>query len=214
MKKVLAVLTVFFIALANNLSPVQVEHTVFQSDCYYEGRTHTSVDYQSMYSKYIDSSVQMSDGCRTTPIASKATDDRPTSNSGKYWFIESKTKDVSKYTSGLDSKDPMQIGAKDGDVIIAPAGCTITSSARKSRNGTQMEVTCGNYKITFSNLARWYCCIDRKPKDIDATFQHTKDAKGTRLSKGDVLAIATKNTEVSITDLSSGNAISIIEFYE
>ena len=211
MKKLLSLLKVFFIAIGNNLDPVQVDDMSFTDDSYYSGRTHTAVDYQSMYSTYIDSSATVSNGCNTTPVSAGDINNRPSSNSGRIWFIYENTDDVTSLYSS--KKKETSLGAKDGDTIVAPATCVIASSANKSRSGTEMTISVGSYRITFYNMARWYCCRNRKPslkKDITATFTHTKDAKGQRLSQGDILGYATTNTTVLVEEIGEDGNYSVV----
>lgn len=222
MKKLLALLTVLIVALVNNLEPVQVEDMSFTDDAYYKGRTHTDVDYQSLYGSYIGESVASSDGCVTTPKSAGSISDKPTSDSGKIWFIYENSEEISKLYS--DKAKEISLKAQDGDTIVAPSSCYVFSSANKSRGGTEMTISIPDtnsprYKITFYNMARWYCCKDRKPllKDkIDATFQHTKDARGQRLSQGDIVGYATSKTTVVIEELIDGSyeVISTKDFFD
>ena len=211
MKKLLVLLSVFFVAIGHNLEPVQVDDVSFTDDSYYTGRTHTAVDYQSMYDSYIDSSIAVSNGCNTAPISAGKIDDRPSSNSGRIWFIFENKEDITKLYSA--DKGETSLNADNGNTIIAPATCIIKSSANKSRGGKEMTISVGSYKVTFYNMARWYCCKDRTPslkKDINATFTHTKDAKGQRLSQGDILGYATTETTVVVEEMGDDGTYHIV----
>ena len=234
MKKFLALLTIFFTAIANNLEPVQVDDMLFASDGYYAGRTHTEVDYQGLYNDYIDESGQLSDGCNISPKSAGSTANKTNSNTGRIWFIyENPSKENKDGTTtqvdGLeaarkrdtfDDKKAVSLHANDGETIIAPATCKITSSANKSRGGTEMTITVGDFEVTFTNMARWYCCAKRSPsleENINATFSHTKDAKGTVMHKGDILGYATSKTKVTIRKLGSNGTYkksSLSKFYD
>lgn len=228
MKKILALLTIFFTAIANNLEPVQVDDMLFASDGYYAGRTHTEVDYQGLYNDYIDESGQLSDGCNISPKSAGNTGNRTNSNTGRIWFIYENPTVNKKTVDGLEAardrntfndRKAVSLEAHDGETIIAPATCKITSSANKSRGGTEMTITVGDFEVTFTKMARWYCCAKRSPsleENINATFSHTKDAKGTVMHKGDILGYATSKTKVTIRKLGSNGTYeksSLEDFY-
>lgn len=217
MRKLLALLTLLFTAICNNLEPVQVDDISFTDDSYYRGRTHTEVDYQGLYNDYIDESGQLADGCNISPRSAGSVAYKETSNAGRIWFVYENNDSLDKLVCTDKGETPLY--AVDGQTIVAPSTCRIASSSNKSRGGTEMTITVGDYKITFYNMARWYCCESRSPsleEDIHATFSHTKDAKGVTMSQGDILGYTTKDTTVLVQRLSSSGTyqtVSTEDFY-
>jgi hypothetical protein len=204
MKKILSLLTLFIIAVSNNLSPVQSEDIPFTEGSYYSGQYHTETDYKGMYSTYVGEKVSVDDACNTTPVAPKNPTYRK-SEKGVLWFILEGNTELSTLLS-KEEKETL-INARDGNTIVAPFRVKIISSANASNHGHKMVVESigGDFRITFDNMARWYCCIGRKPKsDYTHDFTMTEDAKGQVLSSGDIIGLATKETTVSIEKKSDG----------
>lgn len=216
MKKLFGLLSILLVAVINNISPIQSEDLPFTENSYYNGKYHTETDYQGLYTEYIGETSATADSCNTAPVAPRNPNYR---KSGKdvIWFILEGTEDLSNLLSTEEAATSLM--AKDGDTIVAPFKVTIVSSANTSNLGHSMVVESTNkeFRITFYDMSRWYCCINREPKnDYNHDFNHTKDAKGQVLSSGDILGLATTSTTVLIEKKIDGayKTISTKEFYD
>lgn len=215
MKQVLALLTALLFALFNNLEPIPTESSAFTPDAYYTGSIHTEVDYQQLYASHINNVSVTEDSCNTTPV------DAPDWKSymdktayGRIWVVYQ-----GKPIDSDEDNDAVKLGCRNGQILIAPFSGLITSSANNSRNGTTMTFTDtgGTNRITFTNMARWYCCRNKKPRDDwSVTFTHDKDAENQKLSQGAILGYATESTELLIEHKSgiSWETVSVNKFFE
>lgn len=204
MKKLFALFSLLIIALCNNISPIQSEDLPFTENACYTGKYHTETDYQAMYTTYIGETSATVDSCNTSPIAPKNPKYRK-SDKGTIWFILEGKEDIAELLS--DEESATSLNAKDGNTILAPFKVRIVSSANASNRGHTMIVESlgGQFKITFYDMSRWYCCINREPKtEYDHDFTHTKDAKGQVLSSGDIIGLATASTTVLIEEKIDG----------
>ncbi len=219
MKKLFTYLMLWLTAVSSDVTFTPAGEVPFTStDSYYNGHNHEEVDYRENYASYIDSAEYADSSCK---IGVRYTEDEaisvPESVQGFKWMLYSANPNQEFPELPTDASESL-LGAADGQIIIAPGFCKIITDASASENGTKMtiEVGDGAYTITFKNMERWYCCLDRPDTEKgDVGFTHTSNARGVELHKGDILGKATTNTSVIIQKGTSaaGKTISLKEFY-
>lgn len=215
MKKLFARLMLWFIALTNNLSFCYSGDYPFQTnDSYYNGQNHNDIDYQELYNSFVEDENTV-DGCKLTRRVPEGGLSRTYKGlQGPYWVVYNDS-DGEKMCADTGKADSLKLECKDKDLLIAPSNCTIKTDASKSQHGTYMQITIGtgDVVITFDQMERWYCCLERKDssRNDDGTFTHTKNAYGKQLQAGDILGYATENTTITITK--NGSVISLAEFF-
>ena len=229
MKKLATLVSFVLIAAWYGLSYTPTEDKAFDAKGAYSGKFHDEVDYKKLYEAYVTGTASSEDACDISKqsFQSKAFDGSSidagdtehtwlSQDGDLYWFIAASDVDSYKLPKNAKVQDGSN-NCQNGEYtfkdckkktlpIVAPCdNCEIITSARSSKHGTMMQVKIneGNveYTITFNNMARWYCCADRKPtitEDPTAKFEHTEDAKGTVLRAGDLIGYATKKTKVTI----------------
>lgn len=220
MKKLFTYLMLWLTALFAGTDFIPAGSVPYSGD-YYNGSDHSETDYQQLYSSYVDGQNDKTKTCRT---GLRYTEDSsvyvPKGPSGYMWFIYSQEENQSFPTDStlMDTKDEVLLGCTEGQIIVAPAYCTVITDAGVSDQGTYMQVVVGEdkYTITFTNLERWFCCLERAADEKgEKGFTHQSNAKGVTLDQGCILGVATDNTTVRIQKGtgSYGEVISLNEFY-
>lgn len=219
MKKLFIYFTLWLTAVSSDVTFEPAGDVPFTStDSYYNGHNHEETDYQEKYASYIDADDADNTACRTRI---RITEDKainvPTSVQGWKWMLYSDTSNQELPELSTKAGETL-LGAEDGQLILAPGTCTIITDAAESVYGTymQLEVGDGAYTLTFDNLERWYCCLDRPDSDKNEEgFTHASNARGVKLHQGDIIGKATEQTTIMIQKGTAANAkkISLKEFY-
>lgn len=215
MKKLFAYITLWLTAITSSVSYSNAGDVPFQSaDSYYNGAEHNTVDYKELYESYVEDDSTAANGCKLTRrTPQKGINNQAKGPTGALWIV------YGKEIIDETSKKDVSLNCQSGDILIAPAGCTILTDAKSSNHGTYMQISMGNgsYVITLNNMDKWYCCLDRpdSERQSDGYFQHTKNAKGTKLRAGDIIGCASEKTTISIKRVSDGKekAISLHTYY-
>lgn len=219
MKKLLAICVSLFFCMFAGLSYTQADNKAYNEDSYYKIDVEEPPDYRTLYDKtYVAQSNTSS--CKTTNF----------SNSGKlirygtvdtgipgYWFINNRS-------IGID--DAQLLNKKivldtEGQYIICPFDAELISeSATNDGHSMVIKVNANGeeYRLTFSNMDRWYCCMGRtnpeKDYDGNTTWTHTcEELKGHTFKGGNVLGLTTKDTTVEIARY-NGKSTDAANFYE
>lgn len=237
MKKILALITAFFMSLSTSTNYTVVSDKAYTTDTYQV--TDTSMpDYRAYFLG--GDGVSSSSGCQTTNFNSNA---QPVGFGMGVWFVDSSTPTASNeankkcfkaklYEYDKDGKrkdDPVDVDCivkveEDGNTyndayvksgmflndqyIIAPFKCTLES---KSISGsvTSMTLRCDVGANTYRiKIYNMKCWYCDINRTGDYTFHTSDEQCGKTFSQGNVLGVATPETYVKITPINSaGTAI-------
>lgn len=199
-------ITLVINSLLNGTNPVAADEIPYNVDSMYVGSVHDETDFQKLYTNFTGSG-KASDKCDLSTVSCKATEPKDGAN-GYLWI---KNADVSdKNLSKL--LDNNKISFKKGEEIVAPFSGTMITKASKSQQGTYMEFESDSkvYKITITNMGRWWCCRGRKPSVSEKPgkkFTHTSEHEGhdtVSFKANELLGYATSKTEVKFLKQENG----------
>lgn len=180
--KIVAWLMAMLTAMFNNFGFYQQPDTPYTGDPGYTIQ-RDAVNYKDMYSWYTKSFVG-TDSCRVDNI--------------KHETPSTGTNGVAFPIAGVPFNPDAELTLSDESVIVAPQECKVTTQPTSSSNRIVIENDLpGNYgfKMEIVNPKRWFCCVDANP-DATGKYRHSQSDHRVTLKQGDVVAIASSDTEL------------------
>lgn len=220
LKKLLSMLLALFVALFNNVSYTATDDKDYTADSYYTVDVQEAPDYRDIYNS--NATASKLNSCRTTNYSAqgrlvKYTDDVEYKG---YWFENSTLKNQS------DIPDDKKFVFTSDCYIIIPFDGELVSESN-TNSGHDMIVNCNvnnnKYRLTISNMSRWYCCMGRNNVsdmyDLDYAWVHTSvEQQGKQFKQGNVLGMGVKDKTTIVVeylpDKGDPVAISLQKFYK
>ena len=119
--------------------------------------------------------------------------------------------------SGTQLNTSAQPTFSDGAVIIAPTKCKITSEPSSSVDKIVVEAegqpTNSWWKLEISKPKAWFCCYKSEPME-NGRYQHSQIDHKIVLNQGDVLAIASTETELTMWTNKNGSHVKTDSYAE
>lgn len=210
MKKLLAWLMSFFIALGNNVEYTRQEdtHDYNETEIYYFDTQRSGYDYRNSQEQLSMSSSAVS--CRFTRYASsKAKRVKYDSNNAPeieaYWFEAGQVVDIADIPS--DTKE--YVFTTSGE-IVAPYACKLTTENLSANDCTTMELVCtihntDTYRITITGMERWYCDVRRQELVFHTWDNPSENGDYKQFQAGDCLGISVSGqTKIVVNPMSGG----------
>ncbi len=209
MKKLLAWLMAFVVALFNNVEYTKMDaHEYDSSKIYYLDVEEARPDYRYQRSDLDINSSEVS--CRYSNYSQSAKRvqygaDQPSIKA--YWF-ESPGIRLEDIT---DSEKSITL-TSEGRPIYAPYDCILTTENLSANDGTTMEVVCTisgqeRYRISISGMSKWYCDKLRTTTGFHTWDNPEPNGRKHTFSAGNVLGYQSSNTVIVVNSMSGGQVV-------
>lgn len=206
MKKLLAWLMSFFIAMFNNVEFTRQDSREYDASNIYRLECEMrQPDYRTQ--AQIHNTISSSVSCRSANFSGngKKVNYGSTSPSIKaYWFTEAPI-NINDITASDKSVTLSEVDAP----IIAPYDCVLTNENLSANDCTTMEVVCKinneeRYRISITGMSMWYCDKNRTEL-LPHTWENPDDnGKKHNFSAGDVLGYTSGDTVITVNAMKNG----------
>lgn len=206
MKKLLAWLMSFFIALFNNVDFTQQDNREYDaSNVYRLECEEREPDYRTM--QQIHNSISSDVSCRNKNFSGRGKrvnygNQNPPLQA--YWFLEN-----SMNLDEISDSDKSLTVNGSGQAIIAPYDCILVNENLAANDCTTMELICTihneeKYRIAITGMSKWYCDKNREQLLPHTWENPDKNGKKHTFSAGNVLGYTSEETVITVNAMRNG----------
>lgn len=219
MKKLLAWLMSFFIALFNNVEFTTRDIREYDINNVYRLETEDKMpDYRTQ--SQILNNVSSSVSCRNRNFfgnGKKIDYKNEEPDIKAYWFLSER-----KSIDDISNSEKTITLSMPNKEIIAPYNCYLSNENLAANDCTTMELVCvihnkDAYRISISGMSMWYC--DKNRQELLPHTWENPDSNGVKhqFSAGNVLGYTSENTVITVNAMDGGSvtddAITLRSFF-